>query len=211
MAILCPLCRSTNCKHFFSNKDSDYLNCAECDLVFVPEQFHLDLPSERARYDSHRNDPNDKRYRKFLSKIFEPLVCQISKPSRGLDFGCGPGPTLSVMFEDAGHEVDLFDKFYNPNKEIFNNKYDFITATEVLEHLHSPGIELKRLFGMLHEGGRLGVMTRILSEEIDFQSWFYKDDPTHICFYSNKTMNYLANKYSCSVKFYSNDVAIFSK
>jgi 2-polyprenyl-3-methyl-5-hydroxy-6-metoxy-1,4-benzoquinol methylase len=115
------------------------------------------------------------------------------------------------MLEEEGYKVDIYDKFYYNNQAIFNNKYDFITATEVIEHLAKPGEELARLYGMLNVGGVLAVMTNILRDDITFSSWYYKDDPTHICFYSKNTMNYLAKKWNVDVKFYGKNVALFFK
>ena len=114
------------------------------------------------------------------------------------------------MFEESGFKVDIFDKYYANNQDIFNNKYDFITATEVVEHLHNPGFEIERLFSMLNKDGVLGVMTKMLDDSVDFASWYYKDDPTHICFYSKNTMTYLARKYKAKVDIIG-DVTLFYK
>jgi len=52
-----------------------------------------------------KNSPDDPRYRAFLSRLFIPLNERIAPESCGLDFGSGPGPTLSVMFEEQGHTM----------------------------------------------------------------------------------------------------------
>lgn len=57
------------------------------------------------------------------------------------------------MFEEAGHEMAIFDKFYAPDSKVFRKRYDFITATEVLEHLKKPKVELNRLWALLPPGG----------------------------------------------------------
>ena len=44
-------------------------------------------------------------YRKFLSRMFKPMMERIEPDSYGLDFGSGPGPTLNLMFEEEGHTV----------------------------------------------------------------------------------------------------------
>ena len=49
----------------------------------------------------HNNNPYDSEYRKFLSKIIEPLIDKIIPGAKGLDYGSGPGPTLSLMLETA--------------------------------------------------------------------------------------------------------------
>lgn len=207
----CPLCGSNHTESYFSNKDSKYLICSECELVFSPDEFHLNETEEKSRYDLHRNNPKDERYRKFLSKIFNPVLRCLSPGDVGLDFGSGPGPTLSLMFSEQGYKVDLFDKFYANNESIFNNKYNFITSSEVVEHLGNPGVELNRLFNMLDNGGVLAIMTQMLSSDINFSSWHYKDDPTHVCFFSKNTMKYLAKSWQVDVSFYGDDVALFFK
>jgi hypothetical protein len=70
----------------------------------VPKIYQLSEDEEKSRYDTHNNDPKDVRYRQFLSQLSEPLLKKISDNSFGLDFGAGPGPTLSLMLEDYGHK-----------------------------------------------------------------------------------------------------------
>ncbi len=206
----CPLCGSIHTESYYINDGSTYLQCKHCSLVFLTKEYHLKDTDEKLRYDQHNNDPKDENYRKFLSKVFNPIISYIKPNTKGLDFGCGPGPTLSLMFEESGFKVDIFDKYYANNQDIFNNKYDFITATEVVEHLHNPGFEIERLFSMLNKDGVLGVMTKMLDDSVDFASWYYKDDPTHICFYSKNTMTYLARKYKAKVDIIG-DVTLFYK
>ncbi|WP_201340275.1 methyltransferase domain-containing protein [Isorropodon fossajaponicum symbiont] len=107
--------------------------------------------------------------------------------------------------------MDLFDKFYANNPLIFNNHYDFITLTEVVEHFDKPGFELDRLFAMLNDDGVLSIMTNMLNSDTNFEHWHHKNDPTHICFFSQTTMNYLTNKWSAKVRFYGDDVVLFFK
>jgi 2-polyprenyl-3-methyl-5-hydroxy-6-metoxy-1,4-benzoquinol methylase len=211
MAHSCPLCQSTRLKSYFENKGAIYLSCSECGLVFTPKEFHLSDIDEKIRYDSHQNNPKDQRYRQFLSQVFNPVMECIQPGNTGLDFGCGPGPTLSIMFEEQGYKVDLFDKFYADDQSIFDNRYDFITATEVVEHLAKPGDELNRLYKMLNTGGTLAIMTKMINDQTDFASWYYKDDPTHICFFSQQTMEYLAKTWSSRVQFYGHDITLFFK
>ena len=68
--------------------------------MFVPRSYHLSAADEKAQYDLHENDPNDPGYRAFLDRLAGPLDKRLAPHSHGLDFGCGPGPTLSVMLEE---------------------------------------------------------------------------------------------------------------
>jgi len=205
----CPLCNSNKVRSYYSNENASYLCCLGCDLVFLPKCFHLNNTDEKSRYDLHQNNSDDAGYRQFLSTICNPVEKYLKPNAKGLDFGCGPGSTLSLMFENKGYKVDLFDRYYANNDSIFSKKYDFITATEVLEHLGKPGFEIDRLFSMLNPSGVLAVMTQLLTNEVDFATWYYKNDQTHVCFFSKKTCQYLAHKHNAKLEIIGNNVALF--
>ncbi len=149
----CLLCGALGAEEFYKGRYRSYLICRTCNLVFVPPIYYLSAEDEKSRYELHQNFPDNKDYRKFLSRVFEPMKDFLSPDSRGLDFGSGKGPTLSVMFEEIGHTVAVYDCFYANDIRVFDNEYDFITATEVAEHLHNPGMELDRLWSCLRVGG----------------------------------------------------------
>jgi len=180
-------------------------------MIHVPPSLFLSPEAERAEYDKHQNSPHDAGYRKFLSRIFTPLSMRLEPGSHGLDFGSGPGPTLSLMFEEAGHRMSLFDPFYAPGKEVLTSQYDFITASEVVEHLHDPAAELTLLWSILKPGGWLGIMTKLALNKEAFSSWHYKNDPTHVCFFSNTTMNWLAKQWQAQLMKIGKDVLLFQK
>lgn len=208
---LCPLCRITHSALFYTDKQREYWQCAQCALVFVPSQFYISAALERAQYDLHQNNDDDMGYRAFLNRLAEPLLVRIKPASTGLDFGCGPGPVLATMLETAGHRMDLFDIFYRPDNSVFARAYDFITATEVIEHLHNPHDELERLWSCLRVGGYLGVMTKLVKDKAAFANWHYKIDPTHVCFYSVDTFQYIANQLAARVEFVGADVIFLQK
>lgn len=208
MGECCPLCHFKVVQPYYRDK-REYLRCSQCALVFVAAQYHLSNADEKLRYDEHQNNPEDERYRAFLSQVFNPVIKHIHQGDKGLDFGCGSGPTLSLMFEEHGYQMDLFDKFYANKPEVFDNRYDFITATEVIEHLSNPKFELERLLKMLKKGGVLAVMTQMISKKVEFSSWYYKNDPTHICFFSEDTMRYLAKLWGVKLEFYGDNVVLF--
>ncbi len=202
----CPLCDSTRCQHYFHNQRRDYYQCGVCDLVFVPAAFHLEEPAERAEYDKHQNSIDDPGYLQFLSRVSEPLLKCLKPGSIGLDFGCGPGPALAQVLQQAGHSVALYDKFYYPNEDVFSQQYDFICATEVLEHLSMPGKELDRLVLMLKPQALLAIMTKRVISQDAFKSWHYKNDPTHISFYSQKSFSWIAQKWGLTLDVIGDDV-----
>ena len=208
---ICPICDTNQKLAFFQDAEREYYQCSCCDLIFVSRDYHLSEYEERARYDSHNNDPDDPRYRNFIKQLLTPLLAILPRNSYGLDFGSGPGPTLSLMLEECGHKVDLYDKFYAQNDAVFQNRYDFITATEVVEHLSRPLKDLEALVKILHKGGILAIMTEIVLPQLDFTSWYYKNDPSHLCFYSEKTFVYLANLLGLEIVALSERVIILKK
>lgn len=210
-AINCPLCTGRNIISYHRDKFRDYLCCSDCGLVFVPSEYHLNTVDEKARYDLHQNNPEDEGYRRFLSRLSSPLIERLPPGQNGLDFGCGPGPTLSIMMETAGHSVALFDPYYHNNPEALNLNFDFITATEVIEHMSAPGIEFCSLFYMLKKGGTLGLMTKMVKNREAFSSWHYIQDDTHISFFSKKSFEYLAEYHNAELEFVENDVILMRK
>jgi SAM-dependent methyltransferase len=196
---------------FWRDKRREYLRCEACGLVFVPPRFFLSVEEEKKRYDLHRNSPRDEGYRAFLERLFAPMNSLLAPKSEGLDFGSGPEPVLSRMFEDAGHSMTRFDRFYAPAPAALERQYDFIVACEVAEHLSEPGAELERLWTRLRPGGRLGIMTQLLLVPDAFPAWHYKNDLTHICFYAPATFAWLAKQWSAQLTFQDRDVAVFHK
>ena len=146
-----------------------------------------------------------------MSRLADPLLDEIAPNSFGLDFGSGPGPTLSLMFEERGHRVAIYDPYYAPDELALDDDYDFITSTEVVEHLAAPGRELDRLWALLRPGGYLGLMTKQVTDRESFGRWHYKDDPTHISFFSNHSFQYLGARWGSAPTFIGADVILFRK
>ena len=207
----CPLCSAQGASCFWRDHVREYLRCVECGLVFVPPRYHLNMQRERAEYDLHQNRADDPGYRRFLSRVAEPLAERVASGAQGLDFGCGPGPALAAMLGEEGYEVQLYDVFYYPDNSVLQGSYQFITATEVVEHLHFPGRELARLWEILESGGYLAVMTKLVLDAEAFAQWHYKNDPTHVCFFSDITWNWWAAQAGASLERIGADVALLRK
>ncbi|MBL0716113.1 MAG: class I SAM-dependent methyltransferase [Desulfosarcina sp.] len=207
----CPLCEGFQTDPFHQDRRRDFYRCRVCRLVFVPPGHYLSRAEEKAEYDRHQNRPDDPGYRQFLNRLFLPLQACLAPASRGLDFGSGPGPTLAVMLTEAGHEVALYDPFYAHRPAVLTRRYDFITASEVVEHLHHPGPELDRLYRLLRPGGLLGIMTKRVIDRERFARWHYINDPTHVCFFSRATFVWLAARWNARLDFVARDVIIIGK
>lgn len=159
----------------------------------------------------HENNPADPAYRQFLSRLLDPMLMRLPAGASGLDFGSGPGPTLSVMLEELGYRTRIYDPFYAPDDAVFDLQYDFITATEVAEHLYQPGNVLNRLWSLLRPGGLLGIMTSRVDDVQDFAGWHYKNDPTHVVFFSKRSFEWLADRWKTQPEFPRDNVVILQK
>lgn len=201
----CPLC-GTVTEPYHDDGRREYRRCPTCELVSVPPAQHLDPASEKARYDLHRNHPDDPGYRQFLSRARDAVRARIDPPAHGLDFGAGPGPTLSVMLEEDGYRVAIYDKYYAATPVALDRRYDFVTATEVFEHLRAPATVLRRLLDCLRPGGWLVVMTKRVSDHEAFTRWHYIGDPTHVAFFSDATFHWIAERYDLTLEIDGPDV-----
>ena len=208
--IRCTLCNSP-AQHYCEDKFREYLQCMTCGLVFVPPKYFLSAQDEKIQYNFHENDPADIGYRKFLSRISIPMTEFLKAEAHGLDFGSGPGPTLSLMFDELGYKMEIYDPLYATDESVLDNQYDFITATEVVEHFHNPIQTLNKMWDCLKPGGYLGIMTKLVIDQTAFTSWHYKNDPTHVCFFSTKTFDWLTNHWQAKIVFKENDVIILHK
>ncbi len=207
----CPLCSNPSVGPFHQDATRDYLHCPMCGLVFAHPDSYLTRQEEFKRYELHINDPEDGRYRLFLSKLFKPVAKQLAQNANGLDFGSGPGPLLKLMFEEEGHSMSTYDAFYAPDTQVFERDYDFIVSSETVEHLHQPFRDLERLWSCLKPGGVLGIMTGIRYEDIDFKSWYYIRDLTHVAFFSPQSFEWLARQWGAKLEFVGETVVIFYK
>lgn len=207
----CPLCSSTALSFFHRDKHREYLRCDVCQLVSVPPAYLLSSVDEKAFYDHHENNSEDLGYRRFLGRTWDPLFERISPAMGGLDFGCGPGPTISVMAQESGIAMDNYDLYYFNRPELLERQYDFITMTEVIEHVADASALLAQLNSMLKSNAVLAIMTkRVLSAEA-FTHWHYKSDLTHIRFYSVATFEWIANHFQWQLEVMDNDVVFFTK
>ncbi|MBW4485334.1 MAG: class I SAM-dependent methyltransferase [Tildeniella torsiva UHER 1998/13D] len=212
----CPLCKGDQGQEIYRDCPElshrrAYYRCDRCNLIFVLPASFLSFQAEKAEYDLHQNCAQDLGYRRFLSRLGDPLLDCLAPSSQGLDFGSGPGPTLSVMLEAAGHRVVLYDPFYADDGTVFAQLYDFITATEVVEHLRQPRMELDRLWSCLKPGGILGIMTKLSRDNAAFAGWHYKSDRTHICFFSVQTFEWLAAHWQAELTIVGQDVILLRK
>lgn len=208
----CPLCSNPTTHFFYHDAVRAYRRCPACALIFVARADLLPPSEEKARYDLHENDPHDPGYRKFLGQLTDPLLARLGPtPQNGLDFGSGPGPTLSVILQEHGHTMDLYDPYFTPQRQVLETKYDFVTCTEAIEHFYKPKVEWQILVDLVKPSGWLGIMTKMIDEVNQFPHMHYIKDRTHVSFFSRETFRFLARKEDLAVEFIGDNVVLLQK
>lgn len=193
----CPLCKAKS-EAFSMHSDRLYLRCTNCDSIFLHHEHFPEPEREKTRYELHNDPGKTEGYLDFISPVLNALNEPIPGKNKLLDYGAGPHAFLAGHLEKRDWSVAVYDPFFYPDKIVLENNYDFILLVEVIEHFHRPALEFEHLFSKLKPGGKIICMTDMYTEKINFDTWYYKNDPTHVFFYHQKAIEFLANKHKCS-------------
>lgn len=204
----CILCGSLTEK-FKVWRENQYYRCKGCGSIVLDPMAYVSGKEEKTRYEEHNNDVEDKRYQKFVSPIVSEVLKDYSKNHKGLDFGSGTGPVITKLLRDQDYNIKKYDPFFANSPQVLEEKYDYIACCEVIEHFHDPKKEFKLLRSLLKAGGSLYIMTSIYSEDIEFDSWNYKDDPTHVFFYHKNALEWIEKEFGFSHLEIKKDLIIY--
>ncbi len=210
----CRLCGGESPARFTSlpkRLSRTFFHCGTCDLAFADPSHYPTEDEELARYKEHNNDPKDSRYAQFLDRLARPLGAKLPEASRGLDFGCGPTPLLAELLTSQGHRMAVYDPYFFPSEGVLWEPYDFVVCTEVAEHFHDPKKEFAKLKDLVKPGGWLGLMTSFRKEWNAFPGWHYHRDPTHVAFYSESTLQWLADQWGWLLEIPESGVALLRR
>ena len=211
----CSLCLSPT-EYFTNWQTRTYFRCSTCSLIQLDSADHPSIGEEKSEYMMHNNDPEDQGYRKFLSRVTTPVLKWLKKnhlsTAELLDFGCGPGPTISVVLAEEGWTMENYDPMFFPNAALLENQYDLVVCTEAVEHFFTPRVTWRVLIGLLKKKGRLVVMTHVSdkkSEPVDFVHWHYIREQSHVSLYHTDTMRWIAKEYGLSLSVTDRNVFCF--
>ena len=153
-------------------------------------------------------------YTKKRIPIYEKYLNRNVK--KVLDIGCGPGVFYKPMKEQSidwsGIEINPFwvrfakkNNIPVSNKKMIkiNEKFDVVTAHQVLEHIEKPNFFLEEIKEKLKIGGILHLELpnqksltsnlRMISPSLSYDYGFIQP-PMHLRAYSEKTLSYLLNR-----------------
>ena len=201
--MICKICKS-NTQQIFTSKilkkyDVKYFKCDNCGYLFTEEPFWLEEAYSRSinLSDTGLLDRNI-----YFSKVLSVLIffC-FDRNGSFLDYAGGYGVFTRLM-RDVGYNFYWHDP-YTQNlfangfeKDLkFNSRFELLTAFEVFEHLVNPKEELEK---MLEFSDTIIFSTELMLQEVpDPKDWWYYgfNHGQHISFYTEKTLNTLANQF----------------
>ena len=203
----CPLCETT----LHTKADDYYFICETCGAYVKDKKFYLSKSEEKDRYEQHMNDVNDVRYQQFTSPITHAILEKFTPTHVGLDFGCGTGPVISKLLKESGYQVHLYDPYFFPDEDYLNRQYDYIFSCEVFEHFHHPKEEINKLVQLLKPNGALLIMTHLYDAGKNFKNWYYRNDPTHVFIYTEKTIEFIGGHFNLVIEKQNERMIIFNK
>ena len=193
----CTLCQSVT-QPYKSWNGIAIFRCQQCHALIKDTASFPSLQEEKERYDTHNNDVHAIGYQTFVNPIVQQVKLDFSPEHNGLDYGCGPGPVITHLLNNDSYSVQLYDPIYAPDLSYKNNMFDFIVCCEVAEHFHQPNIEFASFKKLLKPSGKLYLMTALFNDSIDFDSWYYKNDNTHVIFYTEATFAWIQKHFGFS-------------
>lgn len=189
-----------------------YHICQNCGFTFLDRSSLLSEEKEKARYELHNNDGKDLGYRDWLNSFMKEAVLPFAdKGCRILDFGSGPSPVLAELMRESGYRVEIFDKYFAPHFP--EGSFDMITSTEVFEHLDDPVALFHKLVVTLSPWGHIALKSSFRPyKNSDFFRWWYREDCTHISFFTERALRILANNEAMVPQYTdSHSVMVFKK
>jgi hypothetical protein len=206
----CPLCHGEDSALIHTDGTREYRRCGACALIFADAGSLPTPAAERERYLLHSNRADEEGYLRHLRQLADPVMARVEPGSKGLDFGCGHTQVMAQILAQNGFPTCSYDPFFFPDLALLQRRYQFITCCEVMEHVHRTA----EVFALFRElcvpGGTLAVMTRFYESANSFATWWYRRDPTHVRFFNEETMRWVASSAGWRVEFPAPNVTLFA-
>lgn len=200
--IICVFCGNDGLIAFMAG-GKHYLQCAACGGIFLDPDERPSKPDEKKRYELHENPLNDPAFRAYLCGFIDPVLEKIGPVRTIFDYGSGPVPVLSAILSERGYDVRFWDPFFAPDTEPFPLGADLVVCHEVAEHFFEPLRDFGRMADRIAPRGYLAVGTMLLpfGENPErarerFASWWYREDFTHVSFYTARALSACARSAS---------------
>ncbi len=185
-----------------------YFHCIKsksggCGGFFLHSDCFSTTSEQKQRYLLHSNDlgfhGEHNGYRTYLERYVETVLCyeRTKKEEKSIyslfDYGSGPTPALVQLLKEYNckfvfkNDVKIkhWDPFFYPDGDFFENGADIVFCLEVIEHFENPLEGFRGLAKSCAQGGLIAIQTQLAPNTFeDFEKWWYKEDSTHVSFYT---------------------------
>lgn len=174
-----------------------YYKCSHCDFIFTDD---FDAASEEEfrqcvyNDDYIKVDPDyinvrPKNNAKMVSEAFARHLGELSI----LDYGSGNGTLAKLLAQAGAKQADSYDPFHTASNIRPQQKYELITAFEVVEHVPDPIATFRDIASLLGEKDSALLFSTLLQpDSIDAlkTSWWYIGPRNgHISIHSSKSLS----------------------
>ena len=136
-----------------------------------------------------------------LVSWFMPLLEQnFKKSDLILDYGAGTS-VFGNELSSLGWNCSSWDPVWELPL-IFNNKFDLITAFEVLEHTPTPIKTTEEILSLLSSNGKILIQTLCNDSSLEegINCWYISPRNGHVSMHSTKSLSIMFSKYNKKVK-----------
>lgn len=160
----------------------------------------------------HSNSATDTGYLQYLGSVADELTALTLQQPRILDFGSGKEAVLTKLLRHSGFDCTAYDPLYGIGCNSLMQQYDLIVLCEVIEHI----VELASTLHMIRKccvpGGYVVIKTQPAPESVPaFFSWWYTHDPTHINFFTRRSLIVLSQVLDCIMEHHESATLFFFK
>ena len=223
---VCPLCQNSNRLFPFQWGTYGVIHCETCELDYCPEMIEKEVGGNSSPVNLegihmmsdvfYRTNEMASTFSLKRKKIYENYLKK--NLSKILEVGCGPGvfykPWKDLNVQWTGIDINPYWKEFgeknkvpisNTTLDAIKDKFDVVTAHQVIEHVEDPFSFMKKIKSLLNPGGiihlelpnqfSLSARLRKISPKISYDYGFIQP-PMHLRAYSKKTIKYLFDSLS---------------
>ena len=210
----CRICQTSSLL-FYQDSRAFFL-CPHCFLIFTN-----DIPEKSVEENHYKSqwETTEPGFWKSQVDGLLPYLLAYRVPERILDFGAGSGE-LTAELKRRGYDVTALEPMRDGylKDQSYPHLFDVVIAIEVIEHLPDVWEELRQIEKVLAKGGLILFSTAMTNSFIEtpeaveyFKNWWYKDDPTHLNFFCNRTLSKMAEMGDYDIDVYEDQVFVLRK
>lgn len=211
----CRIC-DTQSAIFFGDSRTFY-KCPVCGLIFTDE-FAGGEEAEK-HYKGQWTNADADFWRGQVDGLLGVIGRYRNRVGKVLDFGSGSGD-ITKEFQARGIDATPLEPMIHGylKDQSYRHKFDVVVGVEVIEHLPNLLEELKVIDRFLSDDGIMIFTTILTNTFIEsanaadvFKAWWYKDDRTHVSFFSNQSIAKLAEICGYGADVYGEQLFVLKK